>query len=277
MKIYKSTDLTKDGRAKGDLMLLYGEAGVGKSVSALQTSPLPILYIMSEPRDVTKFLVAADRVGAEDQISFTFYTNWDEMMEFVNDYGNFKDYQTIIVDSISHLIAINLSIEIEDENFAVLDQKKKEEKGLTFQTKMSQEGYGTLAAQMLRFTNAISKLAMKGKTIVLLARQDQNPKFNRALSAGPTLKGQEYAKHMAGFCDFIGFVEPRMDENGANLYPPFVSFEPTGSYMAKWTGANPPGGATRKVCNVEMILRAARGEFNNKSKRKETIDGTKET
>jgi hypothetical protein len=269
MKIWKSAELTSEGRAKGDLMLIYGEAGVGKSVSALQTSPLPILYIMSEPRDVTKFLIAADRQGAEDQISFTFYTNWDEMMEFVNDYANFKDYQTIIVDSISHLIAINLSTEIEDENFAVMDEKKKSEKGLTFQTKMSQEGYGTLAAQMLRFTNAISKLAMKGKTVVLLARQDQNPKFNRALSAGPTLKGQEYAKHMAGFCDFIGFVEPRMDDDNTNQYPPFVSFEPTGVYMAKWTGANPPGGATRKVLNIEMILKAARGELGKKKGKEE--------
>uniref|UniRef100_A0A6H1ZH16 Putative ATPase domain containing protein n=1 Tax=viral metagenome TaxID=1070528 RepID=A0A6H1ZH16_9ZZZZ len=250
-------------------MFIYGESGVGKSVSALQSSPLPILYIMSEPRDVTKFLIAADRKDCADQISFTFYTNWDEMMEFVNDYSNFKDYQTIIVDSISHLIAINLSIEIEDENFAVMDEKKKAEKGLTFQTKMSQEGYGTLAAQMLRFTNATSKLAMKGKTVIFLARQDQNPKFNRALSAGPTLKGLEYAKHFAGFCDFIGFVEPRVDDDNLNIYPPYVSFEPTGSYMAKWTGAYPPGGATRKVLNIEMILKAARGELNGKKKKEE--------
>jgi hypothetical protein len=252
-----------------------GLAGVGKSVSALQTSPLPILYIMSEPRDVTKFLIAADRKDSAEQISFTFYTDWDEMMEFVNTADNFTDFQTVIVDSISHLIAINLSIEITDENFAAMDAKKKAEKGLTFQTKMSQEGYGTLAEQMLRFTNAISRLAMHGKTIILLARQDQNPKFNRSLSAGPTLKGQEYAKHMAGFCDYIGLVEPRVEEvdgKDVNLYPPYVSFEPTGSYMAKWTGIMPPGGATRKVLNIEMILKAARGEFgkkNGKSKGKE--------
>lgn len=270
MKIRKGTELMSEGKAKGDLMFLYGESGVGKSVSALQSSPLPILYIMSEPRDVTKFLIAADRKDSTDKIDFTFYTNWDEMMEFVNKCENFEPYQTIIVDSISHLIAINLSIEIEDENFAVMDEKKKAEKGLTFQTKMSQEGYGTLAAQMLRFTNATSRLAMKGKTVVFLARQDQNPKFNRALSAGPTLKGQEYAKHFAGFCDFIGFVEPRIDDStGLNVYPPVVSFEPTGSYMAKWTGAYPPGGATKKVLNIEMILKAARGELNGKSKRKE--------
>jgi hypothetical protein len=266
MKIRKGSELMSEGKAKGDLMFIYGESGVGKSVSALQTAPLPILYIMSEPRDVTKFLIAADRKGSEDKIDFTFYTNWDEMMEFVNTPDNFKDYQAIIVDSISHLIAINLSNEIKDENYAILDDKKKLEKGLTYQTKMSQEGYGTLAEQMLRFTQSVSLLAMKGKTVVLLARQDQNPKFNRALSAGPTLKGLEYAKHFAGFCDYIGYVEPRVDEEGTNVYPPFVSFEPNGSYMAKWTGATPPGGATRKVLNIEMILKAARGEFN---KRKE--------
>jgi hypothetical protein len=269
MRIMKSSELSE---RSGDLMLLYGETGVGKSVSALQTAPLPILYVMSEPRDVSKFLIASGRQPVQDQIDFTEYTVWDEMMEFVNNPENFKPYQSVIIDSISHMIAINLAIEIEDESFLAMDEKKRKEKSLVFQTKMSQEGYGTLAAQMLRFTNAVSRLAQQGKTVILLARQDQNPKFNRSLSAGPTLKGQEYAKHMPGFCDFIGLVEPRMgtdkDGNDIVLYPPFVSFEPTGSYMAKWTGLMPTSGATRKILNIEMILKAARG-LNGHSKRKE--------
>lgn len=275
MKIVKSSELMKEGKSKGDLMMLYGEAGVGKSVSVLQTAPLPILYIMSEPRDVTKFLIAADRKGSEDSISFAFYTDWNEMMEFVNNLANFKGFQSVIIDSISHIIAINLAIEIEDEGFSAMDEKKRNEKALTYQSKMSQEGYGTLAQQMLRFTNAVSRLAMLGKTVILLARQDQNPKFNRQLSAGPTLKGQEYAKHFAGFCDFIGLVEPRIkDIDGIDtvVYPPAVSFEPNGSFMAKWTGVMPPGGATKKVLNIEMILKAARGEFGREAVVKEVAN-----
>ena len=81
---------------------------------------------------------------------------------------------------------------------------------------------------------------------------------------------------MPGFCDFIGYVEPRLeaDEFGEDhvVYPPFVSFEPNGQYMAKWTGLMPPGGATRKMLNVEMILKAARGEL----KRKEVNENVKE-
>ncbi len=269
MKIFKSNELTEHSV---DLIVRCIMKKTGKSVSSLQSAPLPILYIMSEPRDVTKFLIAANRQDAADQIDFTFYTVWEEMMEFVNNPKNFIPYQSIIVDSISHIIAINLAIEIEDESFLAMDEKKRKEKTLAFQAKMSQEGYGTLAAQMLRFTNAVSRLAQQGKTVILLARQDQNPKFNRSLSAGPTLKGQEYAKHMPGFCDFIGIVEPRIGQdaegNEINLYPPFVSFEPTGSYMAKWSGKSPAGGATRKILDIGKILKAARG-LNGNTKRKE--------
>jgi hypothetical protein len=183
------------------------------------------------------------------------------LIEFVNNVDNFSKYQSIIIDSISHLIAINLAIEIKDEGYAAMDDKKKAEKSLTFQAKMSQEGYGTLADQMLRFTNTIALLAQHGKTVICLARLEQNPKFNRSLSAGPTLKGLEYAKHMPGFFDFIGYCESRLDENGNVVYPPLVSFEPNGSYMAKWNGVMPPGGATRKILNIEKILQAARGEL----------------
>ena len=261
MKIYTASELSG---ARGDFMFLYGETGVGKSVTALQTAPLPILYIMTEPRDVTKFLIAANRQDAADQIDFTFYTNWEEMIDFINDHNNFKKYQSIIIDSISHLIAINLAIEIKDEGYNAMDEKKKAEKSLTFQAKMSQEGYGTLADQMIRFTHDLALLAQRGKTVICLARLDQNPKFNRSLAAGPTLKGLEYAKHMPGFCDFIGMVEPRFNEEGEVIYPPLVSFEPTGAYMAKWNGVMPDGGATRKILNIEMILKAARGELGKK-------------
>lgn len=264
MRIINSAQLNE---VKGDLLFLYGETGVGKSVTSLQTAPLPILYVMSEPRDVTKFLIAAKMEDKKDQVDFAFYTNWGEMMEFVNNCKNFEKYKSIIIDSISHIIAINLAIEIEDESYMAMDEKKRQEKSLAFQTKMSQEGYGTLGGQMLRFTNAISRLAQRGKIVVCLARQDQNPKFNRSLAAGPTLKGQEYAKHMPGFCDFIGLVEPHVDENGDITYPPLVSFESDGSFMAKWTGLMPPGGAVKKELNIGIILKAARGELNGNSKK----------
>jgi len=256
MKIWKRSEM-KD--VSGDLMLLYGPAGVGKSVTTIQTAKAPIMYIMVEPRSVEKFVVASGREDVD--IDFAFYEGFEELMEFVNDTSNFERYNTIVVDSISHLIAISLSDEILEEGFDKLDSKSKKslEKPLTMRAKMSMEGYGTLGGSMLRFTNSISKLSQLGKVVVCLARIEENPKYNKQLSAAPALKGQEYSKHMQGFFDFIGLVESRADENGSVVYPPAVSFEGDGSFMCKFTGKMPEGGVKNKPLHICKILQVANG------------------
>ena len=272
MKIYGYRDLQE---RTGDLLMLYGEPGVGKSVTSVQTADLPMLYIMTEPRDVKKFVIAADREGIEDKIGFVFYDTWDELVGFVANQENWVDahgqvkYKTCVVDSISHLIAINLSDEILEESFESMAGKKgADDKPLTMRAKMSQEGYGTLGNQMLRFTNAIAKLSRLGMTVVCLARTENNPKYNRAYTTAPALKGQEYAKHFAGFFDFIGLVEQRSDREGRIVYPPAVSFESDGSFMAKWTGKMPGSGVANKVLNINKILAVAHGTANGKKKEK---------
>jgi len=256
MKIWKRSEM-KD--VSGDLMLLYGPAGVGKSVTTIQTAKAPIMYIMVEPRSVEKFVVASGREDVD--IDFAFYEGFEELMEFVNDTSNFERYNTIVVDSISHLIAISLSDEILEEGFDKLDAKSKKamDKPLTMRAKMSMEGYGTLGGSMLRFTNSISKLSQLGKVVVCLARIEENPKYNKQLSAAPALKGQEYSKHMQGFFDFIGLVESRTDENGEVVYPPAVSFEGDGSFMCKFTGKRPEGGVQNKPLHICKILQVANG------------------
>lgn len=238
-------------------MLLYGDTGVGKSVTAIQTAPDPIIYIMTEGRDVTKILKAANRPDVK--IAFGFYEGWDELMSFICNIDNFENVNSIIIDSLSHIMTACLGTEIEDESFDSLDKKKGIDKPLAMRTKMSLEGYGALAGQMMRFTNALALLSQRGKTVVCLARTEQNPKFNRALAGAPALKGREYAKDMPGYFDFIGYVEQRVGDEGIE-YPPLVSFESDGSYMCKWTGLRPDGGVFKRILHIEKILKASHGD-----------------
>jgi len=268
MKLQRYSDLPA---RTGDMMLVYSDPGVGKSVTSLQTADLPILYIMIEGRDVKKFIIAAGREELKTDATFVFYDGFDNLMEFICDESNWVEngvvkYKTCIVDSISHLIAINLSDEILDESFEASTNKKSNDKPLTMRAKMSQEGYGTLGGSMLRFTNALSRLSRFGMTVICLARTENNLKYNRSLSTAPALKGQEYSKHFAGFMDFICLLEQRTDKDGRVIYPPAASFESNGSFMAKWTGASVPGGTANRVFHVSKILMASHGETNGNDK-----------
>ena len=269
MKVHKMEDLSE---SNGALMLLYGEPGVGKSVTSIQTAKCPILYIMTEPRNVKNFIIAANRPDID--IDVAYYDKWDDTLEYIANYENFDRYNTVILDSLSHLIAINLSDEIMEESFESLknstDTKKSvKDKPLTMRAKMSLEGFGSLGTQMLRFTNLLSKLSQRGKVVVCLARMEQNPKYNRMVGAAPTLSGKEYPKHMQGFFDFIGLVETRVEVNKETkeekvAYPPLVSFESDGSFMCKWTGFAPSGGVADRWLDIEKILGIA---YNPPSKK----------
>jgi hypothetical protein len=260
MRIY-SLDELKQERPTGDQILLYGEANVGKSVTTIQTAPDPIHYLMVEPKDVRKMIIAS---GRDVKIDFGFYEGFQALLEHVLDPKHFPG-QTIVLDSLTHLIGIHLSAELEDESYDALEKKYKKEGGkidkpMVMRSKMSEEAYGALAREMLRLTQALAKLSQLGKTVVCLARLEQNPKWNRDLQAAPAFKGKEYARHFAGFFDFIGLVEPRVDKNGDNIYPPLVSFQDDGSFVSRWSGIMPEGGVRHKPLHIEKILKVSHGE-----------------
>lgn len=252
MKLYKPSDLND---ISGNMMLIYGDSGIGKSVSIMQTAEDPIVYIMAEPRSVNKMLAAANRPDVK--IKFGFYEGWEDIMEFVMKKDNFKGAKTIVLDSLTHLMSIGLSDEILEESYDAMD-KKKIEKELTMRVKMSIENYGALSGQMLRLTNSLSQLSQIGFTVICIARTEQSPKFDRSLTAAPALKGKEYIKYLAGFMDFIGYAEQRVVD-GVIVYPPYVSFESDGSLMAKFTGVRPEGGVYKRILNIKKVLEAAHG------------------
>jgi hypothetical protein len=195
--------------------------------------------------------------------TLTVEDKWDPFLDYMANAANFRG-KTLAIDSLTHLIAIHLSNEIEMEGYTALEKKlgetgKKVDKPLAQRSKMSEEGYGTLAREMMRLTNILALHAQSGKTVVCLARLESSPKWNADLVAAPAFKGKEYARHFAGFFDFIGLVQPRVNPLGHNIYPPLVSFQDDGSFMSRWAGIMPEGGVRQKPLHIEKILRVAHG------------------
>lgn len=254
MRVYTVSDLETERGDTGFMILLYGRTGVGKSVSTIQTSDPPILYVCCESRDPRKFLKEAARPGLD--IDFVFYDNFEDMMEFFADMKNFERYKTIIIDSITFL-SLGVGKEIEDEGFSALDKKKGLDKPLTMQGKQSMEGFGALANQMLRFTRVTGTLTQYGKDVILIALLEENPSYKREFNAAPLLDGKKYGKNLPGFCDMIGMVETRVDEEGVVQYPPRVFFDGDEWFMHKKYG-----NITSGTLNLSKILAKARQENN---------------
>jgi hypothetical protein len=246
LKIMTKQEVAQDGR----LMMLYGATGVGKTTSLLRTSPMPIMYIQTEPRSLKRSLDAAGRPDLEIEVAI--YEDWAGLIAFVADPKNFGRHRTIVVDSYSHLMSVDLSTEIEDQAHEARTEKERAIKPLASQTKLSQEGYGALSSLMFRLTTALGKLSRMGKIVIVTALLQENPKWNRELAAAPALKGREFPVNMPGFFDLIGLVEPRTDGEGRVIYPPRVRFQsPDDSFVAKWTGV---GNKTQGPLDITKIL-----------------------
>ncbi len=218
----------------GILIMIYGNTGVGKTTSIFQSSPGPLLYIATEPRNPRPSI---DACGRDIDMDIAIYTTWFDLMEFLQDLKNTKRYATIAIDSITYLMNVSLCGEIEDEAFEAKTSEEKRRKLIVSQAKMSMEGYGGLSSQMFRLMKTIGRLSEAGKIVIVTALLQENPKWDRELAAAPALKGREFPTSMPGFFDLIGLVEPRVDGNGKLIYPPMVSFESSdGSFLAKFTG-----------------------------------------
>ncbi len=249
MKTFTSKEIKE--RGSGIFALLYGGTGVGKSVSTLQSAPDPILYVIPEPRDVNRILKAAGRPDVRFEVAQ--YENWPGLIEFFANFDNFKKFNTVFVDSASHLMNIQLTQELQGQSFAAMDAKKADAKSLVFQTKMSEENWGALAGQMFRFANLNMKLAAEcGKVVIWSALETSTPKWNRALAAAPNFGGRMFNRDFPGFFDLIGLVKPK-EKDGKTVYPPEIMFDsPDDDFVAKATGGM---AATRGPLNWEKILK----------------------
>lgn len=244
-------DESPDG---GKVILFYGETGVGKSTSILKTVPKGSLYISTEPRNPKISMKAAGR--STNDIRLYEYENWLDLIELVNDKQQMIEFanKCVVVDSLSYLMNVRLSNEIEDETFDAQDDEKKAIKTIISSSKLSQEGFGGLASQMARLIRALGDLTKQGTDIILTALLTEHPKWDRELAAAPALKGREFPSNLPGSCDLIGYVRSWTKE-GKKQFPPIVYFESDGDeYLCKFTGVRPDVDIIRVPLDMNIIL-----------------------
>ena len=268
---YKSLETTQ-----GNLLLVYGMGGVGKTATTIQTCDDPVVYLTAEGRKIFTSMAAIARPDLRMKVGV--YEGFNDLIETCTNLEKFEGAKTVFLDSLTHLMTVHLAQEILSENFNSKSGKEQDEiaKALTMQVKMSVEAYGVLSGQMTRLMRSLQGLTMAGYDVVCSARSDDRPKWNRALSNGPALMGKEFSKSMDGFFDFICMLEPdeRDDDQrgdpppiGAQrkdiwkYYAPYASFNPNDDYLAKYTGAMPPAGVVRRKFHVSKLFKEANGIF----------------
>jgi hypothetical protein len=257
IEIFKPGDASQK---RGYFMLIYGKSGVGKTATILQTAEDPIFHIMAERGQEELTIKAINRPDLK--LMTGHYEGWDDLIDTVYNIPLFLEskIRTVLFDSLSHAMCIGLADEIMEEDYNARDTSKDKGKDLTMRAKMSQEGYGALSKQMSRLMKGFENLTRHGVDVICTARDQENPKWNRALACAPALAGKEFPRDMKGFFDFIGLLEENLDTEGNVVYPPLISCDDDGSFLSKWSGCKPPGGVIRKPFNISKMLKIAAGE-----------------
>lgn len=241
----------------GNMILIYGDSGVGKGATTIQTAEDPIFWIISERGQVDLTIKAINRPDVRLRVGY--YTGWEDLLTTLYEPKWFNQIKTVVFDSITHVMNIHLADEIMAENYDAAD-KSKIEKDLSARAKMSLEGFGVMSKQMNRLMKGFELLTKRGIDVICTARSQENPKWDRSLAAAPALAGKEFSRDFKGFWDFIGYLQPNV-QDGKIIYPPLISCEDDGSYLSKWTGIKPPGGVIRKPFNVKKMLDVAHGRL----------------
>ena len=245
---------------EGALCLFYGPTGVGKTVSLLQSMPEPFFYVRSEPRETKRSMRA---INSPRKMKLVDYDEFDDLMAWLSDFRNLKGSRGVIVDSLSHLMNVRLSGEVQEQAYEARDDKTKARKTLVQQVKLTEEGYGAIGGNMYRLTQILMKISTDLNMIVACtAGEDSRPKWNRELIGAPSFVGKMYSNNFPGFFDLIGRVSTMMGTKGENegkiIYPPRVDFRsPDDSFIAKATGD------MRKTVyplNIKRILQEEKGK-----------------
>lgn len=229
----------QETKSTGALIGLYGETGVGKTVDVLKYVPGKMCYVKAENRNVNISIKTAGRNLTKHPVDVIQYDKFTVLKEYLEDMSNFEKYDTVVVDSISQLMNIHLSREIEEETFDSKSDDKKESKSLILSTKKEFEGWGALAGQMYRLITPLGRLSENGKLVICTFLHDSSPSWGRKHLNAPLVDGKKFGDNMGAFFDYIGWLEPRYDSDGSPVYPANVYFHGMPDIYCKWTGPLP--------------------------------------
>jgi hypothetical protein len=264
--------------SQGNFLLVYGPPKVGKTCTILQTCSDPVVYLTAEKRKVKTTFKAINRPDLKLKIGV--YESFGDCIDTVFDLKRFEGAKTIVLDSLTHLMAAQLSYEILDQDYAAKTDAERDAivKELTMSVKLSKESFGAIADNMLRLMNGLQNLTMAGFDVICTARTEERPKYNRTVGYGPAFAGQKFGNIMPGYFDFIAMLEsPDHTDVDGNETPqpaydapmevlwryhaPLASFDRSDAYLAGWTGPYPPKGIVRRRFHVKKIFEEANGIF----------------
>jgi len=231
----------QDIQKSGALIGLYGATAVGKTVALFKYFLGKMLYCKVENRNPQISLQVSGRDLDKYPVDIIEYTKFGEFKEFIENDSLTEPYDIIATDSISYLMNVSLSKEIEDETFFAKSEAEQRKKTLITSTKKDYEGWGALAGQMYRLIVPMGRLSARGKIVVCTFLEDANPGWGRMHNTAPLVDGKKFGDNMGGFFDYIGWLESRYDENGEPVYPPIVHFHGMPDVYCKWTGVLPKG------------------------------------
>ena len=276
-------------KAGSPFILIYGETNVGKSTSCLATLPEPILDIVTEPRDPS---IALRAIGRRVDVTFVTIESPEEVIEFLGEAwgkynaGEFK-YRSIVLDSASFLMNVEMRLTIEDQNFdsgifkkdVKIGSAKVEKFARPFvdQTRLDRASWGAMSSQMARITRLLGRFASVANVVVVItALLDEKVRWDATgkLSAAPAFTGTAFPVNAPSYFDLIGLVKTRTDGNGNVIYPPNVFFvSPDGTFVAKWTGprinATGPLDFTRILLNFQKDKKKEKEQENQEDKDEE--------
>jgi len=266
--------------SQGNFLLVYGPPKVGKTCTILQTCEMPVIYLTAEKRKIKTTLKAINRPELDGKLKIGVYVSFTDLIDIVFDLKRFKGAKTVVLDSLTHLMAAQLAYEILDQDYAAKSDEERDAivKELTMSVKLSKESFGSIADNMLRLMNGLQNLTMAGYDVVVTARDAERPKYNKMVAYGPALAGQKFGNIMPGYFDFIAMLESpnHTDADGNEIPPPpydssietlwkyhapLASFDRSDSYLAGWTGPYPPKGIVSRKFHVKRVFEEANGIF----------------
>jgi len=291
MELFKTINM---GTARGRFVQFYGPTASGKTTSVLASAPEPINYLAGEFRDIQPALDAIEQTEGRQVVLYDAPKYFDDprnMREYL--VGELsKDelgYNSLIFDGSSQFMNGSVGELLETEYYDTREQDKIKRK-LAEETARDPKIYGSLASEMIRIFNLLSKFSgQKGIMVVVIAlsksiqstkkvlemtgvsKKLDNPKFwdimrimnvENASDIGqynlPNYDGNKFLELYPGLMDYIGYVERRY-ENGKLVFPPRVSFE-SDEHLGKWTGKRPTRGRPVGTLDLRKIFKQKGGE-----------------
>jgi len=142
----------KPGESKGIMALIYGETGVGKTVSTLDTCPKPCLYVEIDPKPVER---TGGGIVNFENIDIAHPENFIDLFTYINEQADevVKRYKSVVIDPFSFLVNVVLLGDLEDETARaeVFGNKRP----LMNMGRTDLSGYGSLASLAKRLCKAL--------------------------------------------------------------------------------------------------------------------------